>query len=170
MCPHSSCSCKLDYWHWCLLLPMAVLNTTHLYNHLPNNCGLCPGDLFTGSMVPWHYLNELHIWDILFIFLTFSYRQANSFLNGNLNLDVAIFLALATFIQVRFPLCTTCKPAVSLPNITLLLTIFLHYQCNCNRRTTTWALGGVKSWKFNVYCYWGFRTSVSTTLAPKCYR
>ena len=120
---------------------MAVLNTTHLYNHLPNDCGLCPGDLFTGSMVPWHYLNELHMWDVLFISLTLSYRQANSFLNGNLNLDVAIFLALATFIQVRFPLCTTCKPAVSLPNITLLLTIFSPLSMQLQRKNNHLSIG-----------------------------
>ena len=44
------------------LWPMAVTYATHLYNHLPNERGLCPADLFTGSTVPWHRLKDLHVW------------------------------------------------------------------------------------------------------------
>ena len=44
------------------LWPMAVTYATHLYNHLPNDQGLCPADLFTGSTVPRHRLRDLHVW------------------------------------------------------------------------------------------------------------
>ena len=44
------------------LWPMAVSYATHLYNHLPNDQGLCPADLFTGSTVPRHRLRDLHVW------------------------------------------------------------------------------------------------------------
>ena len=44
------------------LWPMAVTYATHLYNHLPNERGLCPADLFTGSTAPWHCLKDLHLW------------------------------------------------------------------------------------------------------------
>ena len=44
------------------LWPMAVTYATHLYNHLPNEHGFCPADLFTGSTVPWHCLKDLHGW------------------------------------------------------------------------------------------------------------
>ena len=44
------------------LWPMAFTYATHIYNHLPNEHGLCPADLFTGSTVPWHCLKDLHVW------------------------------------------------------------------------------------------------------------
>jgi hypothetical protein len=44
------------------LWPMAVKYATHLYNHLPNAQGLCPADLFTGSTVPRHRLQDIHVW------------------------------------------------------------------------------------------------------------
>ena len=43
------------------LWPMAVSYATHLYNHLPNDQGLCPANLFTGSTVPCHRLRDLHV-------------------------------------------------------------------------------------------------------------
>ena len=44
------------------LWPMAVSYATHLYNHLPNEQGICPADLFTGSTVPRHRLRDIHVW------------------------------------------------------------------------------------------------------------
>jgi hypothetical protein len=44
------------------LWPMAVTYATYLYNHLPNASGLCPADLFTGSTVPRHRLQDIHVW------------------------------------------------------------------------------------------------------------
>jgi hypothetical protein len=44
------------------LWPMAVTYATHLYNQLPNERGLCPADIFTGSTVPRHRLKDIHVW------------------------------------------------------------------------------------------------------------
>ena len=39
--------------------PMAVDYATYIYNHLPNNKGIAPADLFTGSMIPGHKLKNI---------------------------------------------------------------------------------------------------------------
>jgi hypothetical protein len=44
------------------LWPMAVDYATHLYNTLPNQHGVCPSDLFTGTTIPRHKLRDLHVW------------------------------------------------------------------------------------------------------------
>jgi len=44
------------------LWPMAVHYAAHIYNHMPNEKGLCPSDLFTGSTVPRHHLQDYHVW------------------------------------------------------------------------------------------------------------
>jgi hypothetical protein len=44
------------------LWPMAVDYATHLYNTLPNQHGVCPSDLFTGTTIPRHKIRELHVW------------------------------------------------------------------------------------------------------------
>ena len=44
------------------LWPMAVDHATYLYNHLPNESGIAPVDLFTGITAPRHKLKSLHMW------------------------------------------------------------------------------------------------------------
>jgi hypothetical protein len=44
------------------LWPMAVTYATYLYNHLPNASDMCPADLFTGSTVPRHCLQDIYVW------------------------------------------------------------------------------------------------------------
>jgi hypothetical protein len=44
------------------LWPMAIDYATHIYNTLPNNHGICPADLFTGTTIPRHKLRDLHVW------------------------------------------------------------------------------------------------------------
>lgn len=44
------------------LWPMAVDHAVHLYNTLPNQHGICPLDLFSGTTVPRHKLRDLHVW------------------------------------------------------------------------------------------------------------
>ena len=44
------------------LWPMAVNYATHVYNHLPNEHGIAPADIFTGTTVPRHKLRDLHVW------------------------------------------------------------------------------------------------------------
>ena len=44
------------------LWPMAVDYAVYLYNHLPNEKGIAPADLFTGVTVPRHKLKDCHIW------------------------------------------------------------------------------------------------------------
>ena len=44
------------------LWPLAVRYATHLYNHLPNERGIAPADLFTGSTVPRYKLKNYHVW------------------------------------------------------------------------------------------------------------
>ena len=44
------------------LWPMAVDYATYLYNHIPNEKGLAPCDLFFGTHSPRHKLRDLHVW------------------------------------------------------------------------------------------------------------
>ena len=44
------------------LWPMAVSHATHIYNHTPNEHGVCPADIFHGSLVPRHRLLDFHTW------------------------------------------------------------------------------------------------------------
>jgi hypothetical protein len=44
------------------LWPMAIDYATYIYITLPNNHGLCPADLFTGTTIPRHKLCDLHVW------------------------------------------------------------------------------------------------------------
>ena len=44
------------------LWPMAVDYATYLHNHIPNQHGIAPVDLFFGSQVPKHKLRDLHVW------------------------------------------------------------------------------------------------------------
>ena len=41
---------------------MAVSYAVYLYNHLPNNRGIAPADLFTGVQIPQHKLKSFHTW------------------------------------------------------------------------------------------------------------
>ena len=44
------------------LWPMAVDYAVYLYNHLPNEKGIAPIDLFTGVTSPRYKLRDYHIW------------------------------------------------------------------------------------------------------------
>jgi hypothetical protein len=44
------------------LWPMAVDYAVYLYNHLPNDKGIAPADVFTGSQSPRHKIRDLHVW------------------------------------------------------------------------------------------------------------
>lgn len=44
------------------LRPLAVDHAVHLYNTLPNQHGVCPLDLFSGTTIPRHKLQDLHVW------------------------------------------------------------------------------------------------------------
>ena len=46
------------------LWPMAVDYAIYLYNHLPNEQGIAPIDLFTGVTAPRHKLRNIHIWGV----------------------------------------------------------------------------------------------------------
>ena len=41
---------------------MAIDYAVYLYNHLPNDYGTAPIDLFTGVTVPRHKLRDFHMW------------------------------------------------------------------------------------------------------------
>ena len=43
------------------LWSMAVKYTTHVYNHLVNDKGITPDNLFTGSTIPRHTLKDPHV-------------------------------------------------------------------------------------------------------------
>lgn len=44
------------------LWPMAVDYAVYLFNHLPNDKGFSPIELFTGETMPKHHLKDLHVW------------------------------------------------------------------------------------------------------------
>ena len=44
------------------LWPMAVDYAVYLHNHLPNDKGITPMELFTGEAVHRHHLKDLHVW------------------------------------------------------------------------------------------------------------
>jgi hypothetical protein len=44
------------------LWPMAVSQAVHIYNHTPNEHGICPADIFHGSLVPRHRILDFHTW------------------------------------------------------------------------------------------------------------
>ena len=44
------------------LWPMTVDYDTYLYNHIPNEKGIAPVDLFTGVTSPIHKLRSSHMW------------------------------------------------------------------------------------------------------------
>ena len=44
-----------------MLWPMAVDYAVHLYNHLPNDKGIAPADIFTGTQTPRHKLRDMHV-------------------------------------------------------------------------------------------------------------
>ena len=41
---------------------MAVDYATYIHNHLPNDHGIAPADLFTGTQIPRHKLKDIHVW------------------------------------------------------------------------------------------------------------
>ena len=43
------------------LWPMSVYYSTYAYNHLPNDKGIDPSDLFTSSIIPRHTLKYMHV-------------------------------------------------------------------------------------------------------------
>ena len=43
------------------LWPMAVNYAAHVYNSSPNDQGIAPGDLFTGTQLPRHKLRDIHV-------------------------------------------------------------------------------------------------------------
>ena len=40
---------------------MAVNYAIYIYNHLPNERGNAPADLFTGTQIPCHKLKDIHV-------------------------------------------------------------------------------------------------------------
>ena len=44
------------------LWPMAIHYATYIYNHIPNEQGIAPADLFTGVATPRHKLRDFHVW------------------------------------------------------------------------------------------------------------
>ena len=44
------------------LWKMAVNYATYIHNHIPNERGIAPVDLFTGTQIPRHKLKYIHIW------------------------------------------------------------------------------------------------------------
>ena len=44
------------------LWPMAVDYAVYLYNHLPNEKGIAPADIFSGTRTPRHKLRDMHVW------------------------------------------------------------------------------------------------------------
>ena len=53
---HWDCEVTSDLW------PMAVDYTVYLYNHLPNEKGIAPMNLFTGVTAPRHKLRDSYMW------------------------------------------------------------------------------------------------------------
>lgn len=45
-----------------MLWPMVVDYAEYLYNHLPNDKGIAPTDIFSGIQTPWHKLQDMHVW------------------------------------------------------------------------------------------------------------
>ena len=41
---------------------MAVKYAISIYNHLPNERGIAPADLFTGTQINCHKLKDPHVW------------------------------------------------------------------------------------------------------------
>lgn len=41
---------------------MVVDYAEYLYNHLPNDKGIAPTDIFSGIQTPWHKLQDMHVW------------------------------------------------------------------------------------------------------------
>ena len=41
---------------------MAVQYATYVYNNIPRNNNISPGDLFFGSRIPRHKLQNMHVW------------------------------------------------------------------------------------------------------------
>lgn len=50
------------------LWPMVVDYAVYLYNHLPNEKGIAPADLFTGVTFPRHKLKDCLFWEHLCIY------------------------------------------------------------------------------------------------------
>ena len=44
------------------LWPMATTYAAYIYNHMPNEHGIAPADLFSGSQFPRHKLKDIHTW------------------------------------------------------------------------------------------------------------
>jgi len=59
---------------------------SYIYIHTPKN-NVCPADVFLGSVVPYHHLQDLHVRVVLCSCLVLSFSRNKSYLDGKLILE-----------------------------------------------------------------------------------
>ena len=89
---------------------MAVNYAAYIYNHMPNDQGIAPADLFTGVQVPRHKLKDIHVWGCPAYVLDLTLQQGKKLprwqpqsrrgifvgLSGHHSSDVPLILNLTT--------------------------------------------------------------------------
>ena len=59
------------------LWPMATTYAAYIYNHIPNEHGIEPADLFSGTQFPRHKLKDIYIWGCPVYVLDPTLQQGN---------------------------------------------------------------------------------------------
>jgi len=86
------------------LWPMAVHYATYIYNHLPNDHGIAPADVFTGSQIPRHKLRDLHVWGCPVFVLDPKLQQGQKLPRWEPRSRRGVFLGLSTTHSSDVPL------------------------------------------------------------------
>ena len=82
--------------------PMAVKYTAHVYNSLPRANNISPSDLFYGTRVPGHKLQNMHVWGCPVYVLNPSLQSEKKFQDGILDPNVVFFVILVQCIPQKF--------------------------------------------------------------------
>jgi hypothetical protein len=83
---------------------MAVSHAAHVYNHTPNEKGMCPADIFTGSLVPRHHLLDFHTWGCPVFVLDPQLQSGQKLPRWQLRSRQGIFMGLSSIHSSEVPL------------------------------------------------------------------
>ena len=124
------------------LWPMAVDYAVYLYNHLPNERGISPVDLFTGVTAPRHKLRDYHIWGAPVYVLDPVLQAGKKLPRWQPRSRRGMFVGFSPTHSSDVPLILICAQDIFFRNITLCLTMTLA-QYHPFLKTLSRLLGGM---------------------------
>ena len=84
--------------------PMAVSHAVHIFNHTPDSKGICPADVYTGTLVPRHRLKDYHTWGCPVYVLDPSLQSGQKLPRWQPRSRLGVFMGLSTIHSSEVPL------------------------------------------------------------------